>query len=191
MPQRQYSSCRTVNRMGTFAPAWSQPSGQEFLRLEFGSGGLWEVGHGASHLNVRVGALRLWPAGQREGGNGAPPRGRRPTVVAVQASILWADVKEQGDADLQEVHLRTGELAPGCWFTSRDLGIEAVDDRLLHHCIHTDPDGAGPAHGEPCVGRRDPRAKPEAIVEPLPIPSRRDDHRRGSHILGSIRNCRN
>ena len=29
------------------------------------------------------------------------------------------------------------------------------------------------------------RAKPEAIVEPLPLPirSRRDDHRRGRHIL--------
>ena len=29
-------------------------------------------------------ALRLWPSGQREGGDGAPPRGRRPTVVEVQ-----------------------------------------------------------------------------------------------------------
>ena len=52
-----------------------------------------------------------------------------------------------------------------------------------------------PAPGEPCVGRRDPRAKPAAIVEPLPlpIPSRRDDHGRGSHILGPIgpiRSCR-
>ena len=34
---RQYSSCRTVNRMGTFAPALSQPSGQEFLRLDRGA----------------------------------------------------------------------------------------------------------------------------------------------------------
>ena len=60
-----------------------------------------------------------------------------------------------------------------------------MDDRLLHHCIHTGADVAGPAPGEPCVGRRDPWAKPEAIVEPLPLPirSRRDDHRRGSHIL--------
>ena len=60
------------------------------------------------HLNVRVGALRLWPAGQREGGDGAPPRGLRPTGVAVQASIFWADFKEQGDADMQKVHLRRG-----------------------------------------------------------------------------------
>ena len=38
-----------------------------------------------------------------------------------------------------------------------------------------------------------PRAKPAAIVEPLPLPirSRRDDHRRGSPILGPIRNYRN
>ena len=77
------------------------------------------------------------------------------------------------------------KLAPGCLFTSRDLCIEAMDDRLLHHCIHTGADVAGPAPGEPCVGRGDPWAKPEAIVEPLPLPirSRRDDHRRGSHIL--------
>ena len=68
-----------------------------------------------------------------------------------------------------------------------------MDDRLLHHCIHTGADGAGPAHGEPCVGRSDPWAKPEAMVGPLPLPirSRREDHRRGSHILGPIPNCRN
>ena len=68
-----------------------------------------------------------------------------------------------------------------------------MDDRLLHHCIHTDADVAGPAPGEPCVGRRDPWAKPAVIVEPLPlpIPSRREDHGRGSHILGPIRNHRN
>ena len=86
-----------------------------------------------------------------------------------------------------------GKLEPVRSFTSRDLGIEAMENRLLHHCIHTDPDGAGPAPGEPCVGRRDPRAKSAAIVEPLPLPirSRRDDHRRGSHIPGPIRNYRN
>ena len=136
------------------------------------------------------------PAGQREGGDGAPPTGRRPTGVAIQASILWADVKEQGDADMQEVHLRTGKLAPESSFTSRDLGIEAMDDRLLHHCIYTDvnatPLGQVLLLGS-LVGRRDPRAKPEAIVEPLPLPirSRRDDHWRGSRIPGPIRSCRN
>ena len=47
--------------------------------------------------------------------------------------------------------------------------------------------------GNPCVGRGDPWAKPEVIVEPLPLPirSRRDDHRRGSRIPGPIRNCWN
>ena len=57
--------------------------------------------------------------------------------------------------------------------------------------FHTGADGAGPAPGEPCVGRSDPRAKPEAIVGPLPIRSRRDDHRRGSHIPCPIRSYRN
>ena len=47
--------------------------------------------------------------------------------------------------------------------------------------------------GNHALAGRDPRAKPEAIVEPLPLPirSRREDHRRGSHILGPIRNHRN
>ena len=76
------------------------------------------------------------------------------------------------DVAMKGVRLQPRELEPGSSFTSRDLGIEAMDDRLLHHCIHTDPDVAGPAPGEPCVGRRDPRAKPEAIVEPLPLPIR-------------------
>ena len=93
--------------------------------------------------------------------------------------------------EIKVVRLRTEGVVTEVFFTSRDLGIDPVDDRLLHHCIHTDADGAGPAPGEPCVGRRDPWAKPEAIVGPLPIRSRREDHRRGSHILGPIRNCRN
>ena len=29
------------------------------------------------------------------------------------------------------------DWAPECWFTTRDLGIEAMDDQLPHHCIHT------------------------------------------------------
>ena len=37
MAWRQYFSCRTVRRIGTFAPALSQPSGQEFLRLDLGA----------------------------------------------------------------------------------------------------------------------------------------------------------
>ena len=40
-------SCRTVKWTGTFAPAFSQPSGQEFLRLGPGRGGFWWIGHGA------------------------------------------------------------------------------------------------------------------------------------------------
>ena len=78
---------------------------------------------------------------------------------------------------MKGVRLQPRELEPGSSFTSRDLRIEAMDDRLLHHCIHTDADAAGPAPGEPCVGRRDPWAKLEAIVEPLPLPirSRREE----------------
>ena len=68
------------------------------------------------HLNVRVGALRLWPAGQREGGDGAPPTGHRPTVVVVQASILWADVKEHaGCGNARSSTANRGELAPEHW----------------------------------------------------------------------------
>ena len=37
MAWRQYSSCRTVRRTGTLAPALSHPSGQEFLRLDRGA----------------------------------------------------------------------------------------------------------------------------------------------------------
>ena len=90
MAWRQYSSCRTVRRMGTFAPAWSQPSGQEFLCLN--PGAWWSYGDWPwrLHLNVRVGALRLWPAGQREGGNGTPTRGRRPTVAEVPTWVREA-----------------------------------------------------------------------------------------------------
>ena len=56
------------------------------------------------------------------------------------------------------------KLEPGCLLTSRDLGIEAMDDRLPRHRIHTDSDVAGPVSG---------------------------DHRRGNHIPGPIPNCRN
>ena len=79
MAWRQYSSCRTVRRMGTFGPGVEPAVGAGVLVPGFGSGGPWRL-----HLDVRVGALRLWPAGQREGGDGTPPRGRRPTVVEVQ-----------------------------------------------------------------------------------------------------------
>ena len=78
MAWRQYSSCRTVRRMGTFAPAWSQPSGQEFLRLDpFGS---WRL---AMALAPQRESRWLSPPAQTaEGGRrrspttGAPPDGR-------------------------------------------------------------------------------------------------------------------
>ena len=81
MARRQYSSCRTVNWMGTFAPAWSQPSGQEFLRRDLGVVVFGRLAMVFMHLNVRVGALRLWPVraagGRRRNPNtGAPPDGR-------------------------------------------------------------------------------------------------------------------
>ena len=41
MACRQYSSCQTVRWMGTFAPALSHPSGQEFLRLDRGLVVFW------------------------------------------------------------------------------------------------------------------------------------------------------
>ena len=71
------------------------------------------------HLNVRVGALRLWPAGQRGGRRRSPTNGgaaRR--GVAVQASILWADVEEQGmrkcaEFNRQQRGVGAGALGPG------------------------------------------------------------------------------
>ena len=114
MARRQYSSCRTVRRMGTFAPAWSQPSGQEFCAW---TGAWWSLGDWSwcLHLNVRVGALRLWPAGQREGGDGAPPRGRRPTVVEVRTWVRGAE----GCGNAENSSTGPGALAPDVWAASR------------------------------------------------------------------------
>ena len=60
---------------GTLAPAFSQPSGQEFLRLDLGavvSGKLVMVSGGlVMYLNVRVGDSRRRP----EGGDRAPNGG--------------------------------------------------------------------------------------------------------------------
>ena len=63
---------------------------------------------------MRVGALRLWPAGQREGGDGAPPRGRRPTVAEVRT---W--VREAGRG-VYEIRIRTKR-------SSANRGPEALD----------------------------------------------------------------
>ena len=52
------------------------------------------------HLNVRVGALRLWPAGQREGGDGTPTRGRRPTVAEVRT---WVREAGRGVYDIRNM----------------------------------------------------------------------------------------
>ena len=66
-----------------------------------------------------------------------------------------------------------------------------MDDRLLHHCIHTGADGVSVLLlGSHALAGVILWAKPEAIVGPLPIRSRRDDHRRGSHIPGPICNYR-
>ena len=49
--------------MGTFAPAWSQPSGQEFLVRDLGVVVFLDNGHGVSHLNVE--SRGLSPSAQR------------------------------------------------------------------------------------------------------------------------------
>ena len=108
---------RTVNRMGTFAPALSQPSGQEFLRLDRGLVVFWRLVR-RLHLNVSVGALRLWPAGQREGGEGAPPRGRRPMVVEVRNWVSGTDVdvkKQAGCGNARSSSEDRGKLAAEHW----------------------------------------------------------------------------
>ena len=80
MAWRQYSSCRTVRRMGTFAPAWSHPSGQEFLCLNPGLVLCWRLDMA---LAPQRESRRLPPPAQKaEGGRrrspttGAPPDGR-------------------------------------------------------------------------------------------------------------------
>ena len=49
-------------------------------------GGLLEIGHGVRTSTWRVGDSRRRP----KGGDGAPPRGRRPTVVEVQTWVRGA-----------------------------------------------------------------------------------------------------
>ena len=109
--------------------------------------------------------------GQHEGKGGrAPPDGRCGADMGPRSD--GTRFLSRQDVVMKGVRLRTQGVGTEVFFTARDLGIEAMDDRLLHHCIHTGADGAGPAPGEPCVGRRDPRAKPAVIVEPLPLPIR-------------------
>ena len=66
-----------------------------------------------------------------------------------------------------------GELAPECWLTTRDLGVEAMDDRLLHHCIHTGADVGGLLLGSHALagvipGRsRRPHCRAVAAAHPL------------------------
>ena len=78
MARRQYSSCRTVNRMGTFAPALSQPSGQEFSCAWIWTlGGLLGDWPWCSHLNVESRGLSPSAKGRRRSPTtGAPPDGR-------------------------------------------------------------------------------------------------------------------
>ena len=80
MAWRQYSSCRTVNRMGTFAPALSQPSGQEFLCRNLGAVVFWRL---AMALAPRRESRGIAPLTRRAAGGrrrspttGAPPDGR-------------------------------------------------------------------------------------------------------------------
>ena len=64
------------------------------------------------------------PAGQREGGDGAPPRGRRPTVVEVQA---WISGEDRG---IYEIRKRTKR-------SSGNRGPEALDRRpqIQRDCV--------------------------------------------------------
>ena len=97
--------------------------------------------------------------------------------------------------EMKGVRLQPRELEPGCWFTSAvthhgTWGLRRWITGCSTIAFTPTPMGQVLLLGS-LVGRRDPRAKPAAIDEPLPIRSRRDDHRRGSPIPGPIRNCRN
>ena len=97
---------------GTFAPAWSQPSGQEFLRRYLARGGLWDVGRGVRTSTWRVGDSPRRP-GQREGGDGGPQRGRR-TFVEVRTWVSGTDV-----GTCAVGHPRTGDWPSGRGVSSR------------------------------------------------------------------------
>ena len=77
---RQYFSYRTVNRTGTFAPALSQPSGQEFLRLDLGTvvSGKWVMVPAPQRESrgLSPSALRAARGRRRSPKRGAPPDGR-------------------------------------------------------------------------------------------------------------------
>ena len=80
MARRQYSSCRTVRRMGTLAPALSHPSGQEFLRRDRGAVVFWRLVMALAPQRESRGtaplARRAAGGRQRNPNTGAPPDGR-------------------------------------------------------------------------------------------------------------------
>ena len=111
----QYSSCRTVNRMGILAPALSQPSGQEFLCRNLGAVVFGMLAMALRTSTWRVGALRLWPAGQREGGDGAPPTGAPPA----------------------------GSSRFTAWISGADRGIYEIRKRTNRSSANRGPEGTG------------------------------------------------
>ena len=129
----------------------------------------WQVAGTAGQPYLVFRSLAFQPGHGAARGIGQRSPARRSLRRGHGCSEPWDEIPGPSGCGPAGSPPTTGELAPESSFTSRDLWIEAMDDRLLHHCIHTDPDGAGPAPGEPCVGRGDPWAKPEAIVEPLPL----------------------
>ena len=110
MARRQYVLLPDGQANGNLCAGVEPALGAGVLAAEFGSGG-----HGACTSTVRVGALRLWPAGQREGGDGAPPRGRRPTVVGVRTWVRGAE----GCGNAENSSTGPGALAPDVWAASR------------------------------------------------------------------------
>ena len=67
-----------------------------------------------------------------QGGDGAPPRGRRPTVVDGRTWVSGTDVKEQMDWEVRGVHLRTkGSWRRSTGIRSRAAGSQVRNDGRL------------------------------------------------------------
>ena len=176
MAWRQYSSCRTVRRMGTFAPAWSQPSGQEFLCLNPGLVVFWR--------------LVMAPAPQRESRWLSPPaqtgRGRAATEPhhggAARRSLRyghgsWGRTSgSRKDVEMCGVVAEPGELAPD-GIPNRERTMR--DDRLLRHGMRRGGDGEGHALGQPRPDLIEHGAKASALAEGLPRPMRSGRQVRG------------
>ena len=132
MARRQYSSCRTVRRTGTLAPALSQPSGQEFFRLDRGLVVFWRLAMGHAPQLGESGHCAFHPPGSGRAATEPHQRGRRPTIVAVRTWVSGQRSRSTRDVDMRGVHPRTeGSWRRSTGTRSRDVGSQVRNDQRL------------------------------------------------------------